>query len=365
MLHLNHRPIKKVEKKSIMFILPHFSNKPVGGYKVIFEYANKLVNDNYEVGILFINQNPMAKYPLPKVIKRKVVQIRTNFGPIWFNLNKNIKCFSSTQKQLSINNPDIVVATDSSTIGFTNSKFKNSKKLYFIQGYETWNMSKNALYKTYNMDYKKIVISKWLEKVVSAHSLEAPIYIRNFINTNEYKVINPIKNRNKYTIGMLYSEYPIKGSKYIIRALRKIKKYIPQLHVIMFGTAKRPKNLPSWFEYVQNASQKDTIRTYNRISIFVSGSLEEGFGLTGLEAMACGAALISNNYSAVHEYADNGTNALLINIKNENEIIDSIVSLIKNDDLRKKIAITGSKESKKYTIDYSYAKLKHVLEGLD
>lgn len=355
---------KKMKKVSIMFVLPHFSNKPVGGYKIIFEYANKLVNDNYKVGILFVNKNSLARYPLPGFIKKKIAQIRTELGPRWFKLDKKIGCFSSTQKNKNLSKIDVAIATDSSTVGFTNSHFLNSKKIYFIQGFETWNMNKKDLYRTYNMNFKKIVISKWLEKIVSKNSKEAPIYVPNFIDTKKYKLINPIETRNKYTVGMLYSAYPIKGCKYVIRALKKVKAEIPQLRVIVFGTANRPSDLPEWFEYFQNASQDKTIEIYNKISIFISGSLEEGFGLTGLEAMACGAALISNNYPAVHEYALENKNAILVNIKDEQEVKKSITSLIKNDNLRENIARNGNINSKKYTVDDSYIKLKKVVQSI-
>ena len=31
-----------------MFLLPHLSNKTCGGYKIVYEYANRLADKGYE-----------------------------------------------------------------------------------------------------------------------------------------------------------------------------------------------------------------------------------------------------------------------------------------------------------------------------
>ena len=41
-----------MRKKIITFLLPGPSKKPVGGYKIVYEYANCLINDNYDVNIV-------------------------------------------------------------------------------------------------------------------------------------------------------------------------------------------------------------------------------------------------------------------------------------------------------------------------
>ena len=115
-------------------------------------------------------------------------------------------------------------------------------------------------------------------------------------------MLNPIEKRNPFKIGMLYHKAPYKGSKQTLNVIINLKKSYPELELIMFGTADVPKNLPKWITYYKNATQAKTIEIYNDISIFVSGTIKEGFGLTGLEAMACGAALVSTDYLGVKDY---------------------------------------------------------------
>lgn len=348
----------------ICFVLPQITKDPVGGYKIAFEYANRLAEDSFNVSILFINNNAFKLRRIPGCLKHLIINIRTQIQPRWFPLNKKIKKISSVSKigMKNIKENTIVVATDSTTVDFVLKHFPKSKKIYLIQGYETWNMSKNELYKTYNLNFKKIVVSKWLKQIVDNHSNTKSIYIQNPIDTKKYKINIPIAKRNKYVIGMLYHDSAGKGCKYTISAIKNLRDHkYPQLQLIMFGTPKRPENLPSWVSYYRNTTQEETISIYNKISIFAVGAINEGFGLTGLEAMACGAALVSTDFPAVYEYARNKENALISPRKNIAKMEDNIDCLIKDDDYRYQLAKNGAKSAKAFSWDDAYRKFKKTI----
>ena len=129
----------------------------------------------------------------------------------------------------------------------------------------------------------------------------------------------------------------------------------------MFGTVKPAKNLPNWIDYTWNASTEETIDIYNRISIFVNPSIKEGFGLTGLEAMACGAALASTKYAGVKEYAVDNDNALLSPVKDPRKLADNIEKLITNPKLRMNIAKAGVLNAQRFSWDDAYKKFKKVI----
>ncbi|KLK95101.1 polysaccharide biosynthesis protein [Lactococcus lactis subsp. lactis] len=63
--------------KKINFILGSNANIPVGGYKIVFQYANELVKLNYDVSISFmynLEQNKI-KYFLKKLLKPIVIKM--------------------------------------------------------------------------------------------------------------------------------------------------------------------------------------------------------------------------------------------------------------------------------------------------
>lgn len=39
--------------KSVVFLMPCIGRTPVGGFKVVYEYANRLVNDGFDVKIVY------------------------------------------------------------------------------------------------------------------------------------------------------------------------------------------------------------------------------------------------------------------------------------------------------------------------
>ncbi|UNL46184.1 glycosyltransferase family 4 protein [Lactobacillus amylovorus] len=347
----------------ICFILPGYPRRPIGGYKVVFEYANELVDHGYDVSILFQNNEALDGYPFPEFVKLQFIRLFTKIEPRWFNLDKRIKKLSFRNKNCTseIKETDIAIATALSTVEFTKNMFSNSKLCYLIQGFENWNgVSNEEVYRTYNMGFKKIVVSKSLQKIVEAHSLTPSTYVPNPLDINVYNVKIPIDKRNPYLIGMLYHENPMKGSRYALAAVKRVKRIFPKIHLIMFGTAKIPENLPNWIEYHQNASQSETIEIYNEISIFVNATIFEGFGLTGLEAMACGSALVSTDYPAVHEYATE-ENAMLSPVKNVDSLSKNIEILIKNSKKRIKIAKNGQKMAQNYSIDKAYARFEKAI----
>ncbi len=129
----------------------------------------------------------------------------------------------------------------------------------------------------------------------------------------------------------------------------------------MFGTREEPKNLPSWIKYYKNASQSTTIDIYNSIGIFVCGTIKEGFGLTGLEAMACGATLVSTDYLGAREYALNGVNSILSPVTDYKKLGENISLIIDNPSLRLRLAKAGVETAADFSWDVAYKRFKSII----
>ena len=352
--------------KNIVFVLPQYPLFVSGGYKIAFEYANRLVADNFDVTVIFLNDGAPHFLKLPSFIKRCIMNLVTRKRIGWFDLDKRIHIVSSTSFNFKkkVRKADIVVASAAITADFVKNNFQNSKKIYLIQDFETWDMDKKKLYETYNYGFKNIVISKWLEKLVDKHSNEKSIYIKNPIDINKYKIEIPVSKRDPFTVGMLYHSGKHKGTKYAIAALKEVKKVCPALKVIMFGTSNLSEQFPEWMTYYKNASQSQTIKIYNSISVFVCATINEGFGLTGLEAMACGAALASTDYLGVHEYAVDNKNALLSPVKDVDALANNVIKLITNEELRERLEKNAMNYIEGFSWEHAYNKFKPVCNEL-
>ena len=350
----------------ITFLLPGLGhNVPIGGFKVVYEYANRFYNDGHDVYIVYIadpllNGEKATKhiYHFFKYIYKLIFGFS---GRKWFPLNKRIKeklvLFGNKR---NIPKSNCYVATSNTTaVNLQRGNFENANLVYFIQGFETWNMCMQDLIETYHYDMKKIVISKDLQ--VKLHKLAEPsVLIPNGFNFDEFKCYKAIESRDKYCINMLYHENAEKGCEFGFEAIRIVKERYPQLKVIIWGTSSRPSWLPTDYVYYSRPNNEVHNKINNTSAIFVAPSLNEGWGLTVGEAMMCGEAVVCTDNKGYVELATNEFNALISPIKDYQMMANNICRLIDDDNLRWKLANNGLSFVRKYTWENSYIKFKEV-----
>lgn len=350
--------------KNICFILPHISRAPVGGYKMVFEYANRLACDGNKVQLLFMNDDALKQYHLPEFIRVSLSNLETKVEPRWFHLDSSIKKISSNDKKWikSVAHTDVVIATNVESVPILEKIFRSQeiKKAYFIQDYENWNVGDEVVRSTYALGYINIVVSEWLQEVVDKYSKKPSILIKNPIDLNVYKIIVPVTDRKEHTVSVLYHENDYKGVKYALEALNLLHDFYPDLEVYMFGVFDYKKDIP-WIHYKQRASQQQTVDIYNKTRVFLCATIEEGYGLTGLEAMACGNVLISTNYQGVREYAKDGYNALLSPVKDVDALVENVKRVFEDNELSQRLVKNGQESMKNFSWDEAYKKFEKAI----
>lgn len=90
-------------------------------------------------------------------------------------------------------------------------------------------------------------------------------------------------------------------------------------------------------------SDDEIARWYARASIFAFPSLDEGFGMPALEAMAAGVPVIAGNKAALPEVC--GDAALLTDPRSDEELTGAIKLLTENRDLRLRMAESGKRHA--------------------
>jgi glycosyltransferase involved in cell wall biosynthesis len=88
-------------------------------------------------------------------------------------------------------------------------------------------------------------------------------------------------------------------------------------------------------------------RLYARASIFAFPSLDEGFGMPVLEAMAAGVPVLASNRSAMPEVA--GTAAVTVDPEDEGGLAEALKTMAEDENLRRRLTVDGFARAAMFT----------------
>ncbi len=114
--------------------------------------------------------------------------------------------------------------------------------------------------------------------------------------------------------------------------------------------------------FLGRVSELELITLYSLADVFAFPSFFEGFGVPPLEAMACGAPVITSNTSSLPEVV--GDAALLVDPHDTNELARAITRLIEDEQLREELRQKGYEQVKQYSWPDSARKMLSVYEKL-
>ncbi len=96
--------------------------------------------------------------------------------------------------------------------------------------------------------------------------------------------------------------------------------------------------------------QKNPYKYMSKSSVFVLSSIQEGFPTVILEAMACGAPVVSTNCnSGPNEIIDNNKNGILVPIKNPQAMADALLKILKDKSFKEYIIEGGRNRVKDFS----------------
>ncbi|KKL09151.1 hypothetical protein LCGC14_2568740, partial [marine sediment metagenome] len=99
-------------------------------------------------------------------------------------------------------------------------------------------------------------------------------------------------------------------------------------------------------------------------SFLLLPSLDEGFGLPVLEAMACGALVISTKHDNAYSLIKHGENGFLVDVGDHEGFMRYIEFVLNNDDVRQRITRQAYKTVKNYTWDRAASKMVRCLKSV-
>ncbi len=359
------------DQMRITFVLPGYGWKPRGGYRVVYEYANRLVSRGHEVTVAHAASRPNHPGPTPYSFadrgRRFIRWMRDRWthprGISWHPVDPRVRLlYVPVLDTCYVPDADAVVATAWDTAeyvaGYPPAK---GEKFYLIQHYETWDGPKDRVDATWSLPLHKIVIAKWLLKIAEEFNVEDVVHIPNGINLDIYRLTQPIEERPA-RICMLYSKMEWKGFRDGLQCLNLIKEKMPGISAILFGVDRGPSHAPSWIQYVKDPPQKVLIEDiYNHSSIYICPSWTEGWHLPAVEAMACGNAVVSTDNGGVQDYAIHAETALLSPSRRPDQLAENALALLSSDERRISLAKLGRERILEFTWEKSASRFEAFL----
>lgn len=327
--------------------MPAVAHRPTGGFKIMYEYANRFSKAGYDVTCCY-SVTPPKPYVnnagFFTVLIKHIGKLLFNCYTCkrWFSLDKKVhEIHVWNLKQKNVPYADIYIATAVRTSYFLD-KYKidetKQKKFYLIQDYENWGCPDSFVDNSYKLKLNKIVISDWLLNKVKEQNEDALLCYNGF-DFDYFKQTIPCDERSPFTVALLYHENEVKRFSDAFEALKIVKKEIPELKVNIFGQYKKP-NLPDWFTYYRRPDRATHNKLLNESSIFIYASRAEGFCLPPAESMICGCAVCGTDIPGI-PYQKNEITTLSSPPLNPNALAKNIIRLIKDNDLRIRLAKAG------------------------
>lgn len=232
---------------------------------------------------------------------------------------------------------DIVIATWWETAEWVNLLDQNKgAKVYFIQGHEVFpGLPIERCRATYRLPLHKVVVSRWLQDVMRDQYGDSVVdIVQNSVDRTQF--FSSARGKQPVpTVGFLYSTSALKGLDTLFSAIAMVRKKIPVLRIICFGS-QRPASylsLPLESEFFFCPPQDQIKNLYSQCDVWITTSRSEGFNLPAIEAMACRTPVVSTKTGWPEEVI-NGKNGALAEIDNICEIAESVekILLLDNDE---------------------------------
>jgi glycosyltransferase involved in cell wall biosynthesis len=130
------------------------------------------------------------------------------------------------------------------------------------------------------------------------------------------------------------------------------------IHIDIFGCELSDpyfQQLQHDFEFQQHGvlTREGVAELLRHAEIFIDLSDYQAFGRTGLEAMACGCAVVLPRAGGVHEYAVDRENALVVDTASEEQCYAAVAELARDGELRRKLSRNALTTASEYSIEKS------------
>jgi glycosyltransferase involved in cell wall biosynthesis len=304
-----------------------------GGVRAILTYADRLAAGGHEVEVV------VPAKGRGRALWRSLRDVKPDWMP---GLRARIS-WVDRWRAGALPDGDAVVATAwQSAAAVAAAPARCGRKFYFVQHYESlYHGEPEVVDVTYRLPLRKIVISTWLRDIMRERfGAEAEILVTP-VDPALFHAVPVTVRTPRPRVLMLHHEYAWKGTADGFEAIARVRCRVPALHLVGFGV-NAPRTAAAYDEFHANPPQEELAPLYSGCEIYLCPSWDEGLGMPPMEAMACGAALVTYDNGGCRDYAYDDETALVARRRDVDDLVAKLERLAADERLRARIATAGS-----------------------
>jgi GT2 family glycosyltransferase len=313
-----------------------------------------------------------------------------------FNLLENQKGFQKNYPQLDIPvvygtreslmhhsvEYDAIIATVNYSVEWlqpVREKYKHLLLGYYVQGfevlmYEDGSRDAERALSSYTLidDMRLFAKTEWVREMVLKHTGAKVANIGISVNTDLFRPrhARPLGQKPVVITAMVRPGSPYRSPKLTMDILRQIeRKFKNKVDIRLFGSDDiRDPGLavPTNFNWTQTGklTQTQVANLLSDADVFIDFSSHQAMGLTALEAMACGCAVIVPQYGGAIEFVRDRVNGLVADTDSHEACYNALRLLVDDGEMRKSIELEAMKDAARYFPEAaSYQILKYLFDA--
>lgn len=267
--------------------------------------------------------------------------------------------------------------------GFLAKKLLRKPYLVWCRGsdvYLPWRFKRAGLGLALRNADAVIALTKDMKREIQKICNREIIVIPNGIDLERFQNLSREEARNKLQIKaddkiiiFVGSLRPVKGVKYLIKAMKIVRQKEPNARLILIGNGEEKQdlvkltgdlNLGNLITFVGQIPNEKVPEYMAASNVFVLPSLSEGFPLVSLEAMACGLPIVVSRVCGLPEIVEDGKNGFLVESGNPEQIAEKVLLLLEDDELRERMSRNNKEKVKDYTWEGVIGRLERIYEAI-
>ncbi|MBI1737354.1 MAG: glycosyltransferase family 4 protein [Candidatus Rokubacteria bacterium] len=282
----------------ISFLCPHL--RIAGGVRAILTYADRLARRGHDVTVLVPAKSRV----------RALVRSARGQGPAWIPDFRPRVRWVGAWRAADLAGADVAVATAWQSAPIVAASSARAT-FYLVQHYESlYHGDAARVDATYRLPLRKIVISTWLGDIMRERFASDAEVLVTPVDPALFHRVDVAPRTPRPRVLMLHHGYAWKGVADGLDAVARVKLRVPSLHLVGFGV-KPPKEALPYDEFHPNPPQERLAELYSGSDVYLCPSWDEGLGMPSMEAMACGAALVTYDNGGSRDYARDGDTAFV------------------------------------------------------